>query len=375
MTSSLPADPRAAWPPGDDDIRQALLEMFADGSWGRYLGRHGEALQSALASRFRVPHVHLCCSGTAAIEIALAAAPVMAADEVILCAYDFKANFINVLSRGATPVLVDCLAGAPAPDLDEILNAITPRTRAIIVSHLHGCLVDIPGLREQISGRGICLIEDACQNPGASIAGHPVGSLGDIGVLSFGGSKLLTAGRGGAVLTKDPAIARRIHLHVQRGNDAFPLSELQAAVLRPQLQRLDDRNAQRNDFARQLVESLATDRPRQVALRPAIDRGTLEHDSTSIPAFYKLGFEVTGDLNPGTRQRVIASAHSAGLALDEAFPALHRIHARSRFRAAGALPNASRFHDSLLVLHHTHLWPGSMPVPELAVRIQALGHE
>src|SRR5436853_127214 len=87
----------------------------------------------------------------------------------------------------------------------------------------------IPVQGELARGRNIRLIEDAAQMPGATVAGRPAGSWGDVGILSFGGSKLVTAGRGGAVLTSQPDIAQRIRLYTQRGNDAYPLSELQAA--------------------------------------------------------------------------------------------------------------------------------------------------
>ena len=79
------------------------------------------------------------------------------------------------------------------------------------------------------------MIEDACQAPGAMLEGRRAGTFGDVGVLSFGGSKLLTSGRGGAVLTSDAHMAQRIRLYTQRGNEAYPLSEMQAAVVLPQL--------------------------------------------------------------------------------------------------------------------------------------------
>ena len=74
----------------------------------------------------------------------------------------------------------------------------------------------------------VCVVEDACQVPGATVQGRRAGTWGDAGVLSFGGSKLLTAGRGGAMITNDARVLQRAKIFVERGNDAFPLASLLA---------------------------------------------------------------------------------------------------------------------------------------------------
>ena len=122
---------------------------------------------------------------------------------------------------------------------------MTSQTRAILVAHLHGGIVDLPRVRRIADPLGIPVIEDACQNPGATVYGRRAGTWGDVGVLSFGGSKLLTAGRGGVLLTQRQEIAERIKRYVLRGNDAYPLSEMQAAILIPQLDQLDALNDRR----------------------------------------------------------------------------------------------------------------------------------
>src|SRR5207244_10514090 len=104
---------------------------------------------------------------------------------------------------------------------------------------------------------------------------------GDAGVLSFGGSKLLTAGRGGAVLTLHADVLQRARLALHRGNVVCPLSELQAAVLLPQLDRLDERNAYRRQQVRHLLEGLR-DVP---GLCPFVNTC-----APSSPAYYKVGF-------------------------------------------------------------------------------------
>lgn len=357
------------WPVTDDAIRAVFAAMLEDGSWGRYHGPHCDALRAELASYHRIEHVLLSSSGTSAVEIALRTIPVGQGDEVILSAYDFKANFINVLTVGATPVLVDTLPDQPVMDVDHIESAISDRTRAILVSHLHGSLVPIHRVCELAKSRSLLVIEDACQSPGAVLAGKRVGTLGDIGILSFGGSKLLTAGRGGAVLTNNPAIAQRARLWTQRGNDASPLSEMQAAVLLPQLRTLDRLNALRHRRVQQLRQ-LLDDSPLQLSCPlPDLDDSHTA-SSMSLPAWYKLPFLFRDQQHSIRREIICRRLRDCGIPLDPALSALHRIHARSRFRAIGPLSNATRLHDSLMTLHHTALLYEDHQLPIVAESIR-----
>lgn len=112
----------------------------------------------------------------------------------------------------------------------------------MLASHLHGTLADMAAITRWAASRGVLVLEDACQVPGAVVGGMPAGAWGDASVLSFGGSKLLTAGRGGGVvLTNRDDVFQRLRIAGERGNLIYPLSELQAAVLIPQLSRLAER--------------------------------------------------------------------------------------------------------------------------------------
>ena len=119
-------------------------------------------------------------------------------DEVILAAYDYPGNFLSVHAVGARPVLVDVAPGDWNLCPEKVAEAVRPQTRAVIASHLHGGLVPMARLMELAAGHGLAVIEDAAQCPGALVQGRKAGTWGDVGVLSFGGSKLLSAGRGGA---------------------------------------------------------------------------------------------------------------------------------------------------------------------------------
>ncbi len=341
MTDSSPVGGSVpSWPLTDPEVRAAVDRMLHDGSWGRYHGPHGDALRTALADYHQVEHVHLCCSGTSALELCLKAVGVRPGDEVILAAYDYKAGFATVLALGAVPVLVDTLPAYPALDPERIAPAVTERTRAVIVSHLHGCLAPMDETVSAARAHGLAVVEDACQVPGARQNGRPAGTMGDVGALSFGGSKLLTAGRGGAVVTDSARCAQRIRLSVQRGNDAYPLSEMQAAVLLPQLQCLDERNSRRQAAVERLTRAVSSDAP----LRMIRSRGP-----NDAPTWYKVAWL----LDDGeSRESWVAHLKAAGIAMDTGFPALHRIHARSRFRASGDLSESDRLHERLLTLHH-----------------------
>lgn len=355
------------WPITDDAIRDVFRSLLQDGSWGRYHGPHCEQLQSALRDYHQVEHVVLCCSGTAAVELALRSVPVAPGDEVILAAYDFKANFSNVLTVGAVPVLLDVVPGRPVIDIDQIAHACTDRTRAILVSHLHGCTAPVREIHELASARGIAVIEDACQCPGALIDGRRAGTLGDIGVLSFGGSKLLTAGRGGALLTSNAGMAQRVKLYTQRGNDAYPLSEMQAAVLRPQVQQLDERNAVRLQRATQWLQGLAGVHDFQSAIGADPINSPQQR-----PVFYKMAFLLAPHFGDADRQAICESARAVGIPLDPGFSALHLIHSHRRFRAAGELPHAAELHARLTTLHHTALLQSESATTAMISKLAAI---
>lgn len=358
-----------AWPITDDSIRSVFELMMRDGSWGRYHGPHCDRLKEELGQMHGVQHVVLCCSGTSAVELALRSVPVSAGDEVILAAYDFKANLINVLTVGATPVLIDVLPDQPVMDLTNLEDAVTERTKAIVVSHLHGHFAPMVEICRIARVRGIAVIEDACQSPGATIAGQRAGSLGDIGVLSFGGSKLLTSGRGGALLTSNAAIAQRIKLYTQRGNEAYPMAEMQAAVLVPQLQQLDARNAAREIRAGQLARQLSPHR----LLKPTLTANEFISE-WNRPTFYKFGLLLSDQFGTSDREMVSAEARQLGIPLDPALPALHLTHSSRRFRAIGDLINAQNLHTRLMTLHHTALLQSESEIEVMAAALLRLVH-
>ena len=332
------------WPFPDPEVAARVQQALHDGSWGKYHGPNVAELTAILADFHGVPHLALCASGTAAVELALRGLPVGPGDEVILAAYDFKGNFQDVLALGAVPVLIDVRHDNWNIDPARIAGAISPKTKAIVVSHLHGGVADMPEVVRIAGAHGVAIVEDAAQVPGARIHGRIAGTWGDAGILSFGGSKLISAGRGGAVLTSRADVAQRIKLHTRRGNDAYPLSELQAAAVIPQWARLDGANAARRKAVAWLSERLE-----------AIAGLTLFHNppSDSQAGYYKVGLQYEPDAFGGlSRDEFAAAVRAEGIALDPGFRALHRTHSSQRFRRAGDLPHATRADDGVLTLHH-----------------------
>lgn len=352
------------WPIPDDDVMAALAAAYQDGSWGKYDGPNCHRLEAALREMNQVEHVFLCSSGTIAVELALRGLKVGPGDEVILAGYDFPGNFRAVEAVGAKPVLVDFLPGSWSIDVTQIPLAVSPQTKAIIASHLHGTLVDMRSLMTLAMEHGFSVIEDACQAPGAFVHGRPAGSWGDVGVHSFGGSKLLTAGRGGAIVTRREDVLQRIKIFSERGNQAFPLSELQAAVLLPQIPKLAERNEVRWRNVQRLIGAVGGQSILQPIPQPA---------DGDVPAFYKLGWLLQPSLNAPTgtdaeliRQNFVCSLQQCGLPLDTGFRGFAK-RTSQRCRVFGKLPNARKAATSTLVMHH----PVLLQPPEVIDQVAA----
>ncbi|MFK7779505.1 MAG: aminotransferase class V-fold PLP-dependent enzyme [Gimesia sp.] len=346
-TAFFPEGP-PEWPFPDQAVNQVLQEAQQSGIWGRYHGPYLEQLQQELATLHQTEHVILCSSGTVAVELALRGLGVGKGDEVILAAYDFEGNFKNILAVGATPTLIDVDSNNCNLDLNQLEQAITKSTKCILVSHLHGGLVPMQALIDFSSKKGIPIIEDACQVPGINIEGRIAGSWGKIGILSFGGSKLLTSGRGGALFTSSPQIAQRIRLYSYRGNEAYPLTELQAGLLIPQLTTLQKHHQERQNNVECLLQHLGNN-----SGLISLTNNEYTNETTPCSGYYKLGFKYNREHFTGlSRELFCKSMQAEGIAFYPGFRALHTIHSRRRFKQVNELPIATICDHSLVVLHH-----------------------
>jgi len=202
-------------------------------------------------------------------------------------------------------------------------------------------------------------VEDAAQAPGATVQGRPAGTWGDVGTLSFGGSKLLCAGRGGALLFRDAQLFQRAKVWLHRGLQQWaPLSELQAAALRPQLAKLREATVKRRDFVGQLAAALRDTAPGLVPFENTADE--------SIPAFYKVGFRYDPAAFGLSRDLFVKALRAEGVGFDAGFNALHVGRSPSRFRAAGDLTHSNAAHHGCVVLHHPVLSGTAADVRQVA---------
>lgn len=346
-----------AWRPDEDAVAARLREAMERGTWNRYHGPNLAELVERLATLTSMDHVLPTSSGTFAVELALRGVGVEAGDEVILGGYDFPGNFRAIEAIGAVPVLVDLDAASRCLAVDQAIAACGPHTKAIVATHLHGGVVDMPRLMQAASMRGIAVVEDACQAIGGFVAGKPAGAWGDGGVFSFGGSKLLTAGRGGAVVTRRADVLQRMKVFAERGNLAFPLSELQATVLLPQLVRLAERQSVRRAAVKRLNAALDGC---SGLIPPRVDV------AESQPAYYKLGLLYdAGQMGGHVRSTFIAAAQAEGIAIDAGFRGFV-LRGGRRCRRVGGLPVAQRASEDTLVLHHPILLEPHTAIDRLA---------
>ena len=258
----LQAQYRAIKPEIDEAIRRVLdTSAFI-------LGREVEAFERAFAGYVGAEFCVGVNSGTAAIQLAVTACGVRPGDEVIVPANTFFATAEAVSTAGAVPVFVDCDADSSNIAAGQIERAVTPRTRAVIPVHLYGRPADLDPVFAIAARHNLAVIEDAAQAHGARYRGRRVGALGRAGCFSFYPGKNLGAyGEGGAVVTNDPEVARRVRMLRDHGSEQkyrheligynFRLEGIQGAVLGVKLKYLDAWNDARRRHAARYRELLA----------------------------------------------------------------------------------------------------------------------
>jgi dTDP-4-amino-4,6-dideoxygalactose transaminase len=224
------------------------------------------AFEREFATYHRIRHAVGVGSGTEALHLALAALNVGEGDEVITVSHTAVATVSAIELTGAKPVLVDIDPQYYTLDPALLEAAISPRTKVIIAVHLYGQAAAIQDILSIAHRHGIKVIEDCAQATGTKIGQKRAGTLGDIGCFSFYPTKNLGAiGDGGALITNDDEIAKRIRLLRQYGWEERSVSkisgwnsrldELQAGVLRVKLKYLDQDNQKRVIIAKQYGEA------------------------------------------------------------------------------------------------------------------------
>jgi dTDP-4-amino-4,6-dideoxygalactose transaminase len=249
-----------------DEVETAIRRVLSSGQL--ILGPEGEAFEQEFAAYVGTRSAVGVGSGTDAIVIALRALGIGPGDEVITVAHTAAATVGAVREVGAAARLVDIDHRSMLIDPGQIEGSLGPRTRAILPVHLYGRPADIHAIQTIARRHGLPIIEDCAQAHGARIAGRHVGTFGAIGCFSFYPTKNLGAfGDGGLCVTDDPQLAARMRSLRFHGFDARRLAqveginsrldEIQAAILRVKLQRLDAWLCSRRRIAQQYLGLLA----------------------------------------------------------------------------------------------------------------------
>ena len=247
------------------DIRAALERVLVSGHF--ILGPEGAALEKEIAALCGVPHAVACNSGTDALHLALRAAGIGPGDEVVTPAFTFIATAEAIAYVHARPVFADVDSATFNMTAATLEQALTPRTRAVIVVHLFGQCAEMPPISDLCKRRGLVLIEDCAQAIGADWQGTPAGAWGDFGCFSFYPTKNLGAyGDAGLVTTREAkhdAMLRMLRHHgskVTYSHEVIGLNsrldEMQAAILRVKLKHLARFTAARRAHAARYRELL-----------------------------------------------------------------------------------------------------------------------
>ena len=269
ISKILPADPKASYLAAQADIDAAIKRVMLSGHY--ILGAELEAFEKEFAAWLGTTGTVGVANGTDAIELALLAAGIGPGDKVVTVANTVTATVSAIVATGAKPVFVDIEPGTMLMDVAALETMLTtvrdPKIKAIVPVHLYGQAVDMPRLMELAARHSLFVMEDCAQSHGSLVGGQKAGTWGQLASFSFYPTKNLGAfGDAGAVTGRDTALLEQVRLLRQYGwrkryvSDLHGrnsrLDELQAAILRVQLARLDAGNRRRDEIARHYLAAL-----------------------------------------------------------------------------------------------------------------------
>ena len=243
----------------DDGEIHLLQNVLTSGQLAQ--GPQVRGFEEELGTFHGLPPGVATSSGTTALHLALLSLGVGQGDEVLLPSYVCSAPLQAVYHSGATPVLVDIDPKTGNMDPDDLKKRLTPKSKVIIVVHLFG----LPASLSQIVGLGLPVIEDCAQSLGAELGREKIGTLGNVAICSFYATKIITTGEGGMLLSPDLSLSARAkdlrdydkkeHFSVRFN---YKMTDLQAALGRSQLQKLERFLGQREALAEDYNKELAT---------------------------------------------------------------------------------------------------------------------
>lgn len=256
------ADPKAGYLAAKAEIDAAIDRVLQGGHY--ILGPEVEAFEKEFAAWLGTDGVVGVANGTDAIELALHAAGIGAGDKVVTVANTVTATVAAIAATGAKPVFIDIEPDTMLMDvggLERLLMEIRdPKVKAVVPVHLYGQAVDLPRIMALATAHNLVVVEDCAQAHGATLGGQAAGTFGQLACFSFYPTKNLGAlGDGGAVAGRDGLLLEKVRLLRQYGwrkryvSDTSGrnsrLDEIQAAILRVKLARLDADNRRRAELA------------------------------------------------------------------------------------------------------------------------------
>ena len=316
------------WPFYSEDECAAVAEVLRFGRVNYWTGNECKLFEDEFAGYCQTAKAIAVSNGTVALELALESAGIGPGDEVIVTPRTFIASASCVARVGARPVMADVCLESQNITAESVAAVLSSKTRAIIAVHHAGWPCDMDGLMTLADEHDLVVIEDCAQAHGARYKGRPVGSLGHVGAFSFCQDKVVTTGgEGGMLVTNDEAIWKKAWsikdhgksydavfntdhppgfrwLHESFGTN-YRMTEMQAAIGRVQLRKLEEWNARRAENALQLAGILA----KYPCIRVPQPPSEIRH------AYYRLyGFVEPEQLSEGwDRDRILQTVNDAGV--------------------------------------------------------------
>ena len=360
-------DPFPSWPVFDQREEQAILKVLRSGKWWRFAfgqgvelaePEEGERSQVALFQE-EFARYHGCrygiaaANGTATLEMGIRALDLDIGDEVIVPAYTYVASATSVLQNNLVPIFVDVDPDTYNLDPQRVEEAITNRTRAIMVVHFGGQVADMDRILAIADKHKLHVIEDAAHAHGCQWRGKKAGSFGLFSSFSFQASKNMTSGEGGILCTNDHALAVECEALAWSGRKVgrpwyefhrlgwnYRMTEFQAALLRVQFGRLGEQIRRRQKMARYLSRRLGAIE----GIRPLI-----QDERATLHGYHIYIFRYDEDVVGLPRRRFLAALEAERIPAFSGytFPLYRNPMFLEKKFVNGAFPLGTRYHEDM----------------------------
>jgi dTDP-4-amino-4,6-dideoxygalactose transaminase len=316
---------------GSAEIRAAAAALRAGQTIGN--GAIGARVEQRLCALSGAPHAVLTPNATQAMEVLLTALGIGPGDEVIVPSFAYVSMANAVVQRGARPVFAEIDERHLNLDPEDVARKLTPRTKVVMPVHYAGIPADLDRLVPLCKEAGVFLFEDAAQAIGSTLHGRWLGTLGDAGCWSFHETKNVSSGgEGGVLLLKEDALLRKVEISHEKGTNrkaflrgevdkytwvdrggSYVLSDLLAAVLEVQLERLTELTQRRMDNWVRYHAALEPLERRGLLRRPYVPPGS-QHNA-------HIYYVVLADT--GLQERLLSGLRAEGIGATFHFQPLH----------------------------------------------------